>query len=107
MGAMRPGPACAALLVCGAGARHVAPAPGDDRTVASGVPVTYGTDQSLPKGTRIVWDFGDGTPPVEGARVEHAFPHSGIYRVTETVIAAEGGKQSASANATVLRRPVA
>ena len=103
---MRPGHACATLLVCAACARHVAPAPGDDRTVASGVPVTYGTDQSLPKGTRIVWDFGDGTPPVEGARVEHAFPRAGSYRVTETVVGSDGQKQSASANATVLRRPV-
>src|SRR5919201_7141640 len=104
MGAMRPGPACAALLVCGAGARHVAPAPCVDRTVASGVPVTYGTDQSLPKGTRIVWDFGDGTPPVEGARVEHAFPRSGTFRTTQTVIGSDGEKRSATATATVLRR---
>lgn len=97
----------AAVLVCAACARQIAPAPGADRTVASGVPVTYGSQQDLPKGTRIVWDFGDGTPPVEGARVEHAFPRSGTYRVTETVITAEGAKQSATANATVLRRPVA
>jgi PKD domain len=104
---MRQGPACATvLLVCAACARHVAPAPGDDRSVASGVPVVYGTDQSLPKGTRIVWDFGDGTPPVEGARVEHAFPRAGSYRVTETVVGSDGQKESASANATVLRRSV-
>jgi hypothetical protein len=99
--------ACAALLLCAACARRVAPAPGEDRTVASGVPVTYGSQQDLPQGTRVVWDFGDGTPPVEGSRVEHAFPRSGTYRVTQTVLTAEGEKRSASANATVLRRPVA
>src|SRR5216683_3247639 len=59
-----------ALLLCAACARHVAPAPGEDRTVVSGVPVAYGSDQDLPKGTRVIWDFGDGTPPVEGARVD-------------------------------------
>src|SRR5712691_1262897 len=98
--------ACGALLLCAACARHVAPAPGEDRTVVSGVPVTYGSDQDLPKGTRVIWDFGDGTPPAFGARVEHAFPRAGVYRVTETVVDAGGQKRSASAKATVLRRPV-
>ena len=99
--------ACAALLFCAACARRIAPAAGEDRTVAAGVPVTYGSEQDLPKGMRIVWDFGDGTPLVQGARVEHAFPRSGTYRVTQTIVSADGQKQSASANATVLRRPVA
>ena len=77
--------ACAALLLC-ACARHVAPAPGQDRTVVSGVPVVFGSEQDLPKGTRVLWDFGDGTPPADGPRVEHAFPRAGAYRVTETVV---------------------
>ena len=98
--------ACAALLVCSACARHVAPAPGEDRTVASGVPVVFGSEQDLPKGTRVLWDFGDGTPPADGPRVEHAFPRAGAYRVTETVVGSDGQKLSASVNATVLRRPV-
>ena len=98
--------ACGALLLCAACARHVTPAPGEDRTVGSGVPVSYGSDQDLPKGTRVTWDFGDGTPPVEGARVDHAFPRAGAYRVTQTVVDGDGKKLSASANATVLRRPV-
>jgi len=98
--------ACAALLVCAACARHVAPAPGEDRTVASGVPVVFGSEQDLPKGTRVLWDFGDGTPPADGPRVEHAFPRAGAYRVTETVVGSDGQKLSASVNATVLRRPV-
>ena len=97
---------CAALLVCAACARRVAPSAGEDRTVASGVPVAYGSDRDLPKGTRIVWDFGDGTPPVEAGRVEHAFPRAGTYRVTQTVIDSDGQKQTATANATVLRRAV-
>ncbi|HYR19388.1 MAG TPA: PKD domain-containing protein [Myxococcales bacterium] len=98
--------ACGALLLVAACARHVAPAPGEDRTVVSGVPVVFGSDQDLPKGTRVVWDFGDGTPPAEGARVEHAFPRAGAYRVTETVVDADGQKRSAGAKVTVLRRPV-
>src|SRR3954470_18790067 len=103
---MRTGLACAALLVCAACARHVAPAPGEDRTAVSGVPVVFGSEQDLPKGTRVVWDFADGTPPVEGARVEHAFPRAGVYRVTETVVGSDGQKLSASVTVTVLRRPV-
>jgi hypothetical protein len=103
---MLPKVACAALLVCAACAHRVAPSAGGDRTVMSGVPVVYGSDQQVPKGTRIVWDFGDGTPPVEGPRTEHAFPHAGTFRVTQTVIGADGEKQSATATATVLRRAV-
>jgi hypothetical protein len=98
--------ACAALLVCAACARRVAPSAGGDRTVVSGVPVAYGSDRDVPKGTRIVWDFGDGTPAVEAARAEHAFPRAGTFRVTETVIGSDGEKRSASATATVLRRSV-
>jgi hypothetical protein len=94
------------MLLCAACARHVTPAPGEDRTAVSGVPVVFGSAQDLPKGTRIVWDFADGTPPAEGPRVEHAFPRAGVYRVTETVIGPDGQKQSGSVNVTVLRRPV-
>jgi hypothetical protein len=98
--------ACAALLLCAACARHVAPAPGADRTVVSGVPVVFGSEQDLPKGTRVAWDFGDGAPPAEGARVEHAFPRAGVYRVTETVVDSNGQKLSAAVKVTVLRRAV-
>ncbi|MFL5312851.1 MAG: PKD domain-containing protein, partial [Myxococcales bacterium] len=98
--------ACAALLSCAACARHVTPAPGEDRTVVSGVPVAFGSEQDLPKGTRVVWDFGDGAPPAEGSRVEHAFPRAGVYRVTETVVDPGGQKLTAAVKATVLRRAV-
>jgi PKD domain-containing protein len=99
--------ACAVLVCCAACARNIAATPGEDRTVASGVPVTYGSQRDLPEGTRIVWDFGDGSSPAEAARVEHAFPRAGTYRVTQTIVGQNGQKQSASANATVLRRSVA
>ena len=103
---MRSRLVCGALLLCAACARHVTPAPGEDRTVGAGVPVAYGSDRDLPQGTRVVWDFGDGTPPAEGARVEHAFPRAGAYLVTQTVVDRDGQKLSASAKATVLRRSV-
>ena len=103
---MRSRLVCGALLLCAACARHVTPAPGEDRTVGAGVPVVYGSDRDLPQGTRVVWDFGDGTPPAEGARVEHAFPRAGAYLVTQTVVDRDGQKLSASVKATVLRRSV-
>ena len=73
--------ACAALLVCAACARHVAPAPGEDRTVASGVPVVFGSEQDLPKGTRVLWDFGDGYRGT-GVTASHTYTVPGDYRVT-------------------------
>jgi PKD repeat protein len=103
---MLPKVAGAALLVCAACAHRVTPSAGGDRTVVSGVPVVYGSEQQPPKGTRVVWDFGDGTPEVEATRVEHAFPRAGTFRVTQTVTS-DGEKQSAMSTATVLRRPVA
>src|SRR5205814_1598011 len=59
-----------------------------------------------PNGAGAGGDFGDGPGPVQAARVEHAFPRAGTFRVTQTVIS-DSEKQSAASTATVLRRPVA
>lgn len=43
------------------------------------------------------WDFGDGTDPVEGAdlaRVQHAFPDQGTFRVRLTVTDSDGSSVS-------------
>ena len=97
---------CMALLVCVACVKRVAPSAGEDRTVTAGIPVVYGSEQELPKDARIVWDFGDGTPPVEGARVEHAFARAGSFKVTQTVVDPDGQKRTSTSTATVLRRSV-
>jgi PKD domain len=105
-GRMRIGLACAALAVAIGCAKRVAPSAVEDRTVTSGVPTSFGSDQELPPGTRIVWDFGDGTPPADGARATHAYPRAGTFNVTETVQSSGEASQSVKATVTVLRRAV-
>jgi PKD repeat protein len=96
---------CAALL-CASCVKRVGPSVGGDRTVGSGVPQPFGEAQELPEGTSITWDFGDGTPPAQGAAVTHAFPRAGTFAVQETVRDKGGQVQSATARVTVLRRSV-
>lgn len=96
--------ACAALL-CASCVKRIAPSAGDDRTVGSGIPQRFGSDQEVPAGTTVTWDFGDGTPPQPGPQVLHAFPRAGNFVVTETVRTAEG-LRSSTAHVTVLRRSV-
>jgi hypothetical protein len=86
--------------------KRVAPSAVEDRTVTSGIPTTFGSSAELPEGVRIQWDFGDGTPPVDGPVASHAFPRSGTFTVTQTVLDPDGQKRSTSAKATVLRRSV-
>lgn len=98
---------CAVLLAAGC-VKRVAPSPGEDRTILSGVPLRFGQAQELPEGTTITWDFGDGTPPQTGAVVDHAFPHAGagVYTVVETVHDKDGQVRSARTHVVALRRSV-
>ena len=79
---------------------------GDDKTVQSGVSETFNGPPELPEGTKIIWDFGDATPPVTATTVEHAFPRAGSYTVTQTVQDKDGDKRTATAKVLVLRRAV-
>lgn len=97
---------CALAALAAACVKRVAPSVGDDRGTMSGVPLTFGADGELPEGTRITWDFGDGTPPAEGPRVEHAFPRAGAFTVTQTVRDKDGQTRTSTARITVLRRLV-
>src|SRR5436305_2286938 len=99
--------ACAAALILAACVKRVAPSAVEDRTVTSGVPTSFGSPGDLPEGTRISWNFGDGTPEASGAAVSHAFPHAGVFTITETVQDSDGEKRSVTAKVTVLRRAVA
>ena len=104
---MRHPLACCALAALAASCvKRVAPSVGDDRTTMSGVPLTFGADSELPEGTRVTWDFGDGTPPAEGPRADHAFPRAGAFTVTETVRDKDGQTRTSTARITVLRRLV-
>jgi hypothetical protein len=78
----------------------VKPEAGEDRTVEAGVPVGFGSEaQDAPV---VTWDFGDGSPPRQGARVSHAFERAGAF----TARALEKDNVLASAQVTVVPRPV-
>src|SRR5437763_3976301 len=105
---MRPGLArCALAAVLAASCvKRVAPSAGDDRSATSGVVLAVGADMEVPEGTEVTWDFGDRTPPVTGARVNHAFPRAGAFTVTQTIRDKDGQARTSTAHVTVLRRSV-
>src|SRR3954468_3354025 len=94
------------LLVLLSCAKRINPDPGDSRTTYSGVWLRFGQSQELPEGTQILWDFGDGTSPAQGATVVHAFPRAGVYTVVETVRDKDGQSRSARTHVAVLKRTV-
>ncbi|MFY0569324.1 PKD domain-containing protein [Archangium lansingense] len=90
-----------AVALVGPGCRRaVKPEAGGDRTVEAGVPVGFGSEAK--DAPEVTWDFGDGSPPQQGARVFHAFERAGSYPVRAT----EKGEVLASATVTVVFRPV-
>ncbi len=89
------------VVLVGPGCRRmVKPEAGEDRTVEAGVPVGFGSEAK--DAPVVTWDFGDGSPPRQGARVSHAFPRAGAF----TVRALEKDEVLASARVTVVPRPV-
>ncbi|HEX5751461.1 MAG TPA: PKD domain-containing protein [Archangium sp.] len=90
-----------AVALAGPGCRRaVKPEAGGARTVEAGVPVGFGSEaRDAPE---VTWDFGDGSPPRQGARVSHAFPRAGSFQVR----ALEKDAVLASASVTVVPRPV-
>ncbi|WP_239470555.1 PKD domain-containing protein [Archangium violaceum] len=93
-----------ATALVGSGCHRAArPEAGGERTVEAGVPVGFGSE--APDAPVVTWDFGDGSPPRQGARVSHAFARAGAF----TVRALEKDKKDevlASAQVTVVPRPV-
>jgi PKD domain len=92
-----------ALLSC---VKRIAPDPGGARTTYSGVPLKFGEQQTVPEGTRILWDFGDGTAEQEGASIIHAFPRAGVFTVVETIRDKDGQTRTARTHVTALRQTV-
>ncbi|HYO70828.1 MAG TPA: PKD domain-containing protein [Archangium sp.] len=90
-----------AVALVGPGCRRaVKPEAGGERTVEAGVPVGFGSE--APDAPGVTWDFGDGSPPQQGARLSHAFPRAGRFQVR----ALEKDEVLASATVTVVPRPV-
>ncbi|MFL5355230.1 PKD domain-containing protein [Archangium sp.] len=82
--------------------RAVKPELGGERTVEAGVPVDFGSEA---KDAPVVrWDFGDGSPPQQGARVSHAFPRAGAFPVR--ALEQKKDEVLGSATVTVVPRPV-
>lgn len=82
-------------------------------TPMSGVPpltVNFsGAGSSDPDGDtlRYVWNFGDGSPPVEGLTVTHTYAVAGQFSAVLTVDDQKGGSSSATAAITVGNPPTA
>ncbi|PTL77520.1 PKD domain-containing protein [Vitiosangium sp. GDMCC 1.1324] len=91
-----------AVALVGPGCRMVKPEAGGDRTVEAGVPVGFGSEARDAPVVR--WDFGDGSPPQQGARVSHAFQRAGSFPVR--ALAKDKDEVLASATVTVVPRPV-
>src|SRR5437763_16377600 len=97
---------CAVALLAASCVKRIAPSPGEDRTTVSGLPLGFGQEQQLPEGTEIVWDFGDGSAPRTGARVEHAFPRAGVFTVVQTIKDKDGQTRSGRTHVVALRQAV-
>src|SRR3954469_5216138 len=87
-------------------AKRINPDPGNDRTAYSGVWLRFGEAQAVPEGVEVLWDFGDGSPPLAGATVNHAFPRAGVYTVVETIRDKDGQTRTARTHVTALKRTV-
>jgi len=53
------------------------------------------------------WDFGDGTPPLAGASVAHAYAQAGTYTVTATVTDGVGNATQATRQVAIAPAPSA
>ena len=54
----------------------------------------------------FTWNFGDGSPEVSGAVVEHAFSAPGTFRVTHTVVDGDGSAVAVASDVVVEVPPV-
>jgi hypothetical protein len=73
---------------------------GPSRAVA-GQAVTLDASESTGDGLRFVWNFGDGTFEMGGAKVSHTFASAGTFTVTVDVVNADGQDAFASLTITV------
>src|SRR6267142_3102265 len=95
---------CAAAVLATSCIKRVSPTPGAERTTVSGVPLPFSEREEVPEGTQVIWDFGDGTPPVTGAQVSHAFTKAGVYTIVETIQDKDGKSRTGRTHVAALVR---
>ncbi|HEY3449619.1 MAG TPA: PKD domain-containing protein [Myxococcales bacterium] len=80
---------------------------GGEREAVAGLPVSFGPaeQEQVPAGTRILWDFGDGST-AEGPTASHAWRRAGEYTLKIEVVD-EKGTRSDQSKVRVARRPPA
>ncbi|WP_442789475.1 PKD domain-containing protein [Nostoc sp. PCC 7524] len=74
-----------------------------DTNLNEGTPGTWRAIASDPGNDTLTytWNFGDGSPEVTGAEVNHSYRDNGIYTITVIVSDGDGGETSQSLNVTV------
>jgi PKD repeat protein len=79
----------------------------DPDSPLAGQGVDFQSQASDPEGNTVTraWDFGDGTPPGNGARPSHAYDVAGTYTVTVTATDSNGAKGSATRSIVVRPDP--
>lgn len=78
--------------------------PGLSQSVDEGQTVSFnGSGSNDPDGDSLTytWNFGDGSPVVQGAKPTHVFGDNGVYNVTLVVDDSLGGSHSAQVPVTV------
>ncbi|MDO8184727.1 PKD domain-containing protein, partial [Conexibacter sp. CPCC 205706] len=74
--------------------------------VDPGERVSFSAAVAAAPGAQLTWQFGDGSTPVTGATVSHAYDVAGTYTATVTAVA-EDGRSGATAVAAVVVRGAA
>jgi hypothetical protein len=95
---------CVAAALATSCIKRVSPTPPDERTTYSGIALPFGQQGEIPEGSTVIWDFGDGTPPVTGLRVSHAFGPAGVYTIVETIQDKDGQTRTARTHVAALLR---
>jgi hypothetical protein len=95
---------CVAALAAVSCIKRVFPGPPDDRTTVSGVPVRFDEKAEVPPDSKVIWDFGDGTPKATGAHATHVFARAGIYTIVEAIEDKDGTSRSARTHVAALLR---
>jgi len=73
-----------------------------------GAPIAFsgnGSDADSADVLTLTWDFGDGSPPVNGANPSHTYNDNGTYNVTLTIDDGQGGVATDTTMANVANLP--
>jgi PKD repeat protein len=72
-----------------------------------GLTVVFSASANDPGDDRLTWtwDFGDGSPAVQGRSVQHAYDDNGVYTITLTVADEDGGSSSQTRTVRIANLP--